>query len=94
MSNQANIEAFEAQLKAAGCQQILDRVYGPNEFVGLHAHDFSARAIVTEGEVVISCNEVAKLYQVGDVFEIAAGQAHTEQYGPHGATYRVGRMFA
>jgi quercetin dioxygenase-like cupin family protein len=93
MDIQANIDAFEAQLKQAGCQEILDRVYAPNEFVALHTHEFAARAIVTAGEVAISCNGVARLYRAGDIFELPAGQPHTEQYGPQGATYRVGRLF-
>jgi quercetin dioxygenase-like cupin family protein len=91
---QEKIAAFEAQLKQAGCEQILDRVYGPNEYVALHSHEFAARAIVTAGEVSISCNEVVTCYRVGDIFELPAGQPHTEQYGPLGASYRVGRSYA
>ena len=42
--------------------------------------------IVTEGDKPTT-------YKPGDIFQVAAGQPHTESFGPQGARVVVGRKY-
>jgi quercetin dioxygenase-like cupin family protein len=89
-----DIESFKAELTSTGYQEVLEKTYAPNQFMEKHKHPFRARAVVTAGEMTISWGDtVSREYRVGDIFEIEAGDEHSEQYGPAGATYLVGRRF-
>ncbi len=56
-----------------------------------HAHPFEAKALILHGEIRIETGEDEQWYRVGDVFHLAANEAHTEHYGPDGVQYLVGR---
>jgi len=82
--------AFEASLKSAGYEVGASK--GPaNKITTPHAHDFDVRALVLSGELTLTTDGVARTYRAGDVFEMAAGCIHSEQYGPDGSESLVGR---
>jgi quercetin dioxygenase-like cupin family protein len=56
-----------------------------------HAHPFEAKALIVAGEIRIRAGGEERLYQVGDVFHLAANEPHTERYGPQGVQFLVGR---
>jgi quercetin dioxygenase-like cupin family protein len=89
-----DLEVFKAQLKEAGYDEVLEKTYAPNAFIDTHSHPFFARALVTAGQMVITCGEEARSYKAGEIFELEAHRMHTEHYGPVGATYLVGRKAA
>jgi quercetin dioxygenase-like cupin family protein len=62
--------------------------------VGIHTHPFEAKALIVQGELSIAVNDVSRAYKLGDVFHLAPNTPHTEQYGPAGVTYLVGRKSA
>ena len=82
--------AFEASLKTAGYEVSTSK--GPaNKVTTPHAHGFDVRALVLSGELTLTTDGVARTYRAGDVFEMAAGCVHSEQYGPEGSESLVGR---
>lgn len=85
------IDRFDAQARADGFDQILDRDWGADELVPEHTHPFDARALVVRGEMWLEHGGQTRHLQPGDGFELAALTPHAERYGPHGATYRVAR---
>ena len=56
-----------------------------------HTHPFEAKGLIVAGEMTIRAGGEERLYRVGDVFHLAAGLPHVEQYGPQGAQYLAGR---
>jgi len=85
---------FAQELEKMGFDEVLTRDWPANHFVDTHTHPFAARALVTAGELVIGCDGRTCVYRAGDVFTLEAQQPHTEQYGPQGATYVVGRKYS
>ena len=82
---------FEAIERARGCTEVLARSYEPNTVVPEHTHEFTARALVVQGEMWLTQNGATQHLQPGDRFEVVRGTPHTERYGPQGATYWVAR---
>jgi quercetin dioxygenase-like cupin family protein len=82
--------AFEQELTKAGFQvNTVSRK--ANEFVDTHTHSFEAKALILSGQISINVQGKDTLYPPGSVFHLHAGTPHTEQYGPEGVTYLVGR---
>jgi quercetin dioxygenase-like cupin family protein len=82
--------AFEQQLKLDGFTiNTVNRK--ANEFVDIHSHSFEAKALILSGQININVDGKDTLYRPGQVFHLPAGMPHTEQYGPEGVTYLVGR---
>jgi quercetin dioxygenase-like cupin family protein len=86
--------AFKTQLAAEQFDEIVEASKPANESMGMHTHSFEAKALITQGELSITVNDVSRLYKLGDVFHLAPNTPHTEQYGPNGVTYLVGRKNA
>ena len=84
-------KAFEKELALLGFDEILTRDWPPNHFVDTHTHLFEVRALMLKGELALSCNGKTVTYRAGEIFTLAPRLPHTEQYGPTGATYVVGR---
>ena len=82
------MNATEFRQRAAelgyGEPQVKD--YPPNATSELHAHDFSAFAMVAAGEFILGFEEGETTYRPGDACEVAAGTRHCEKSGPSGAT--------
>ena len=85
--------AFEAKLKQDGYREIATRSREHCPANAEHAHEFSVRGLVTAGEFIIGRSGVARSYKAGDVFEVAAGQLHSEAVGPEGARITTGRVY-
>lgn len=82
---------FRAQALAAGFDEVLERVWEPALEIATHTHPFDAEAIVTEGEMWLTCDGETQHLLPGGTFQIACGTPHAERYGPQGATYWVAR---
>lgn len=82
---------FEAARRAEGYQEVLERVWAPNTVLDEHTHPFDAKAVVTQGEMWLTCGGETKHLLPGGTFELARNTPHAERYGPEGATFWVGR---
>lgn len=60
--------------------------FPPNQGGELHTHDFSAFAMVADGEFGLEFEDGEVTYQPGESCEVVAGTRHTEKSGPNGAT--------
>ena len=84
-------QAFEAQARAQGFTDVLERRWAPLTVLGTHDHPFAAKALVVEGEMWLTHGAATRHLRAGDTFELDAGVPHDERYGPDGATYWVAR---
>ena len=89
--NATTFEEFEAQARAVGFDEALERHWAPDTVVDTHSHPFDADAVVTQGEMWLSCGGSTRHLLPGDTFTLAHGVPHAERYGPQGATYWVAR---
>ena len=84
---------FEQALAESGFKEIATRSLEPRPANGDHAHEFTARGLVTAGEFIVSCGGVPRSYKAGEIFEVAAGEMHNEAVGPEGACVTTGRKY-
>lgn len=82
---------FEEKLKAEGYAEIVLGEQEPNCSRAEHAHHFDVAALVLEGEITLGVAGERRTYRPGDRFQMAAGCMHTEDVGPAGVRYVVGR---
>ena len=82
---------FEAAERARGCTEVLARSYEPDTLVPEHTHEFTARALLVQGEMWLTVGGTTQHLKPGDRFEVPRDTPHTEKYGPQGATYWVAR---
>ena len=83
--------AFEAALKAEGFTEIETKSMDARPANASHRHPFDARALVLEGEMRVTCDGEVHTCRAGDSFTLLANREHTEQYGPDGARFIIGR---
>ena len=81
---------FEAKLKHGGYEAETKTV-PPNFTSKQHAHEFDVWALILNGQLTLTRGDTPEVYRAGETFEMTAGCLHTEQYGPDGTTYLVGR---
>ena len=86
-----DFEKFEADERAAGCDEVLERKWKPNRVVDSHSHAFSVRALVVQGEMWLTIGDQTRHLRAGDRFELDHDVPHGERYGAYGATYWVAR---
>jgi quercetin dioxygenase-like cupin family protein len=86
-----NRHAFENMLANEGFETLVTVEREANGALGDHAHPFEAKALILQGELLIQVGDLPQRYQTGDVFHLMANVMHSEQYGPQGVTYLVGR---
>ncbi len=60
-------------------------------FLEMHTHPFEAKALILSGDLRLRAGDEDQCYRTGQVFHLPAGTLHSEQYGPEGVTYLVGR---
>jgi quercetin dioxygenase-like cupin family protein len=89
-----SFETFRASSLKAGADEVLERRYAPEQIVETHTHPFDADALLTAGEMWLTCGGETRHLGVGDTFHLANGTPHSEKYGPQGATYWVARRNA
>lgn len=87
----ASTEAFAAELAAEGFDAAELREYAPGVFNDTHSHPFAVKALMLEGELTLRCGGQSTTYHAGEVFTMAAGCEHAEQFGPVPTRYLVGR---
>ena len=82
---------FEAAAREQGFDEVLERVWGPNQELQTHSHSFSVNALVTQGDFWLSCGGTTQHLQAGERFELDRDVPHSERYGPQGAVVWVAR---
>lgn len=83
--------AFEAQLAAEGFGAPEVREIAPGTHNDGHSHPFEVKALMLAGELQLTVDGHATTYRTGDVFTMAAGCEHIEQFGADTTRYLVGR---
>ena len=83
--------AFEAQLAAEGfgTPELREIAAGTHNLS--HAHPFEVKALMLAGELQLTFDGRTATYRTGDVFTMAAGCEHIEQFGAETTRYLVGR---
>lgn len=94
MSLLPSFAEFQTQALAEGFDQVLERVWEPDQSTGIHTHPFAVAALVVAGELRLDCGAQTRHLRTGDRFELAAEVPHAERYGPQGATFWVARRLA
>ncbi|HSU22486.1 MAG TPA: cupin domain-containing protein [Variovorax sp.] len=89
--DRSDFAVFESQARAAGYDEALVRQWAPDAVIAHHAHAFDADAVVTEGEMWLTCGDETRHLLPGDTFALPNGTPHAERYGPDGAIYWVAR---
>lgn len=82
---------FETRARAAGFDEVLERHWAPGTVVETHTHAFDADALVTQGELWLTCASRTQHLRAGDRFALQSDVPHDERYGSEGATFRVAR---
>ena len=86
-----NPESFRQALIEEGYLEVVTKSLEPGCTLDAHSHPYDVRALVLEGEITIARNGVPATYRPGDVLEVERNCMHTEQCGPQGMTFMVGR---
>ena len=89
--NAKTFEDFTAAAHAAGFDEVLERRWAPDTELDVHTHNFDAEAVVTQGEMWLTCDGVTRHLTNGDTFTIGRQVQHCERYGSQGATFWVAR---
>ena len=87
-------QAFEAAALARGFHEVLERKWAPGAVAASHMHPFDADALVVQGEMWLTVDDVVRHLRSGDTFALNANVLHAERYGSEGATYWVARRNA
>jgi quercetin dioxygenase-like cupin family protein len=84
-------EEFLALLASEGFNEVVTVTREPNGRLDTHTHPFEAKALIVQGDLTIRCGDDSRHFGIGDVFHLAHGIEHEEDYGPDGVSYLVGR---
>ena len=84
-------EAFAAEQRTIGCDEVIERSWKPGTVVETHTHPFSVRALVVQGEMWLTVGDRVRHLRAGERFELDRDVPHAERYGAEGATYWVAR---
>ena len=74
-------ESFAAEHRAAGCDEVLERRWKPNQVMDTHTHPFSVQAVVVQGEMWLTVGAQTKHLRAGEGFQLERGIPHSERYG-------------
>jgi hypothetical protein len=91
MTVTASFEAFAAEQRDIGCDEVLERSWKSNATVDTHTHPFSVRALMVQGEMWLTVGDKVQHLRAGDTFTLDSDVPHAERYGAEGATYWVAR---
>jgi len=89
--NSTTFDAFQAEARAQGFDEVLERKWPASTVLDTHTHPFSVKALMVEGEMWLTVNDIERHLQPGDEFTVEINVPHAERYGPGGATYWVAR---
>lgn len=91
---QATFPEFEAEARANGFDEVLERTWAPNTVLDVHTHPFAAHALVVRGEMWLTVGDTTRHLLAGDRFELDRDVPHAERYGDEGAAFWVARRSA
>ena len=91
---QLTFSAFEIEALARGFDEVLERKWAPHAVQGSHTHPFAVDALVVQGEMWLTVDDVVRHLRSGETFALDANVVHSERYGSEGATYWVARRNA
>ena len=92
--NTLNFDHFKKQSLDAGFDEVLERTWAADTVVPTQTRPFSVQAIVTQGEMWMTCRGETRHLTVGGTFEMQQHEPHAERYGAEGATFWVARKHA
>ena len=87
-------QAFEAGALTRNFHEVLERKWAPGAVTAAHAHPFDADALVVQGEMWLTVDDVVRHLRSGDTFALDANVVHAERSGSEGATCWVARRNA
>jgi quercetin dioxygenase-like cupin family protein len=82
---------FEADARAQGFDEVIERTWEPGLVLDTHEHPFGVKALVVRGEMWLTVGDDTRQLHAGDRFELEPSEPHAERYGSDGATYWVAR---
>ena len=85
------LASFQAEARANGFDEIVERKWAPSTVVHTHTHSFAVRALVVQGEMWLEARGEERHLRPGDEFTLDREEPHAERYGPEGATYWAAR---
>jgi hypothetical protein len=56
MATRESFAEFEARARAAGFDEVLERTWAANTVLDTHTHPFAVSALVTQGELWLTCD--------------------------------------
>ena len=89
--NDVTLGTFEAEARAQGFDEVLERRWPPSKVLDIHTHPFALRALVVAGEMWLTVGDDVRHLRPGDSFALERDVPHAERYGAEGATYWVAR---
>ena len=89
---QLRFEDFRDEKLEQGYQEVLERRWKPNTENEIHYHEFTAVAIVIEGEFWLTVEDKTQHLSPGDSFQVPVGIRHKAKYGSEGCVFWVARI--
>ena len=91
-TQQPIFEDFKQKKLKEGYNEVLERLWAANEENELHRHEFTADALVIDGEFWLTVEGKTQHLKSGDTFHVPKGAEHKEKYGPEGCVFCVARL--
>jgi mannose-6-phosphate isomerase-like protein (cupin superfamily) len=83
---------FKEEKLQQGYREVLERRWDPNFENEFHEHEFTADALVIEGEFWLTVEGKTNHLIPGDSFHVPAKVTHKEKYGSEGCVFWVARV--
>lgn len=84
-------EQFEADAKAQGFDEVIERRWAPGLVLPPHGHPFSLSARLVQGEMWLTVGADTQHLRAGESFALGRAVEHSERYGAQGAVVWVAR---
>lgn len=85
-------EDFKNEKLEQGYKEVVERRWEPNVSNEFHHHEFTADAIVIEGEFWLTVEGKTMHFFPGDSFHVPAKVEHKEKFGKDGCVFWVARV--
>jgi mannose-6-phosphate isomerase-like protein (cupin superfamily) len=89
---QLRFEDFKEKKLEQGYREVLERQWEPNIEKEFHRHEYTADAIVIEGEFWLTVEGKTRHLNPGDSFHVPAQVEHKEKYGVAGYVFWVAKV--
>ena len=74
-------QAFEAEALKRNFHEVVERKWAPEAAAAAHTHPFDADALVVQGEMWLTVDDVVRHIRSGETFALDAKVVHSERYG-------------